>query len=463
MSKVSRRELLKWIGLGSVGVALAACKPTAAPTQAPTAEGKAAEEPTAAPEAEPAAEAITLRWVVNHSAAEMENFQRVVDNWHDDHPDIQIDFLNIPGGDEYYNAINTQAVGGDLPDLFYCRSFDTQPFASRGWIVNLDPFIDALGIDTSDFWEAQIPQLSYEGSIYALPYDFSNWAFYYNKDLLEEIGLEPPPDDWDFDLLEEICEKMVLMEEGKPVRWATTWSADPWGVLGRIVANGGRFWDEEGRTCTLASEENVEWFERLVRMRKKGIFPEGGVLPQGVNPWTSGLVVMNMNGSWATQALREQVGDQYDFDVVGMPYNKKTGMRGVGAAGGAWSVGVSTAHLDEAVMLCDHVTSTESCNILIAEPVRSIPGRKSSVDLWVKNATSAGLPPANVEIFARQMEEKMADEPYPPFWKDFNVVWGNRIPPMVYGGGDTEIDVREQLESAQEEVQEVIDLYWETA
>ncbi len=57
----------------------------------------------------------------------------------------------------------------------------------------------------------------------------------------------------------------------------------------------------------------------------------------------------------------------------------------------------------------------------------------------------------------------MVVDPYPPFWADFDIIWNNRIPSIVYGGGDTEIDVREQLEVAHEEIQEAMDLYWQTA
>ncbi len=458
VSKVSRRDLLKYIGLGAAAVTLGACKPAATPAPSASAE-KEAEAP---PAAEAAGESITLRWVTNHGVAEMPMFEKVAKNFEDRNENIKIDLLNIPGGNEYYNAINTQAVGGDTPDLFYCRSYDTQPFASKGWIVNLDPFIDAFGIDTNDFWDGMRPHLLFEDSFYALPYDFSTMGFYYNKNILAEMGIETPPDDWDLDLFEEICEKMVVWDGDRVAQWATTLESGDWYWVGHIVANGGQMWSDDWKTCTLDADPVVEIFERFIEMRKKGIFPEGGAVPQGVNAWPSGLAVMNHNGSWATAGLREQVGDAFEFDVTGMPYNPKTGMRLVSGAGGAWSVGVNTKNLDEAAKFCDHVASTESCNILIAEPVRSLPGRKSSAELWIKNATEGGMQPANVGIFARQNEEKIAAEPYPPFWKDFQVVWSNRIPAMLYGGGDAEVDVREQLALVTEETQAAIDLYWES-
>ncbi len=463
--KVSRRELLKRIMLGSVAAALTACSPQVLDgSAAKEAEGEENAGPSpAGEEARPVVEPVTLRFVDNHGGLQgidRPGLQDVLSEFAQEHPEWHVDYLNIGAGEEYDNVLNTQAVAGSLPDLFFCRTFLTETFAARGWIVNLTPFIEAHGIDTSDFWEAEVAQMSYEGDLYSLPYDFSNMGYYYNKDLLAEMGIDAPPDDWDVDLFEEYCEKLVKLEDGKPVQWATTLDVGSWTFLGHLVANGGRLWTEDRRTCTLASEENIEVFERLVAMRKKHIFPEGGVLPEGINPWTNGLVVMKYDGSWATAATRAQVEDGYQWDVAPMPLNPKTGMREVSAAGGAWSIGVHTKNPDEAFALGDYLSSTKALHTMISEPVRSIPGRKSAVDLWVKNATAGGLPPANVSVFARQMEDEICAEPYPPFWQDFDIVWVNRIPPLVFGGGDSEIEVRGQLEIAQEEIQDLIDEYW---
>ena len=488
MKTVSRRDLLRMIGIGGAAVTAAACQPKVVEVEkvvtqvvekvvketvmvagTPQVVEKVVKQTVVVEkEVEKVVEKvievekeIELRWVTNHGAAEMPNFQRVVDNFEEKYPNMKVDFLNMPGGNEYYNAMNTQGVGGDLPDVFYCRSMDTAPWASRGWLVNLEPFIDVYNIDKADFWEAQIPQLSFRDDLYALPYDFSCMGFFYNKDILDEAGVDYPPADWTWEDWANYCEQLVITKDGKTERWATTFSIGNWTFRGILQCNGGGYWTEDDRTCTMASDSNVEFIEWLISARDRGVFPEGGVLPQGVNPWISGLTVMQYNGSWATQGLREQVGDKFDWDVSPMPFGSE-GRRGVSAAGGAWSIGFNTKQINEAFLLCDHVSSTESCNILISEPVRSIPARKSSVPLWVERATSAGLPPANVQAFADEIGDAYA-RPYPAFWKDFEVVYNNRMPPLVYGGGDEEADVRETLEIMQDEIQDAMDMWWSQA
>ena len=480
MRKLSRRNVLRALGIGGAAVAAAACQPkvvevtkvvekvvkeTVMVEGTPQVVEKVVKETVVVEtEVEKIVEVekeVELRWVTNHGAAEMGNFQRVVDNFHEAHPNLKIEFLNMPGGNEYYNAINTQAVGGDLPDVFYCRSMDTAPFASRDWLVNLEPFIEVYGIDKSDFWDAQIAQMSFQDDLYALPYEFSSLAFFYNKNIFDDMGIAYPEGSWTWDDWAELALKFTEMDGDKQMRWGSSMGSGSWTFRGVLQCNGGGYWDADERVCTIASQANIDTFERFVEYRKAGAFPEGGALPQGVNPWTSGLIVMNYNGSWATQGLREQVGDGFDWDCVASPYGSE-GRRGVSAAGGAWSVGYNTKAINEAFLLCDHVTSTESTNILISEPVRSIPGRKSSVPAWVKYASEGGLPPDNAQIFADQLEDAYA-RPYPAFWKDFEQVWNNRVSQMLYGGGEEEVDVTENLNLMQEEIQDAMDMWWEQA
>jgi multiple sugar transport system substrate-binding protein len=147
------------------------------------------------------------------------------------------------------------------------------------------------------------------------------------------------------------------------------------------------------------------------------------------------------------------VGDAFIFDVTYFP-NGTTGRRAISAAGGAWGIGANSAAVEEAWNFNKHLTSTESTNILISEPVRSIPGRQSSVAAWNEAASRSDLPPENVEIFAEQMADAWA-QPFPLYWKDFDVAWTNRIVPLLNGGEGT-TDVAGTLAQFQEEVNGII-------
>ena len=446
-TRFSRRDFLRVSGVAGLTIGLAACVP-AAPGQQPAAgSGEAAA---------PAGEGVTLRWVTNHASIEIPNFEKVAQSFMDSHPDIKIELLNVPGGDEYYNSINTQGIGGSLPDIFYTRTFDVVPFASKGWTVNLQPLIDRDKdlVMVEDFWPAEVEQMTYEGNLYALPYDFSNIAIVYNKDLLDEAGVTIPTDgNWTWEDLFASAGQLVQKDGDTVTRWGMAVYPWSWVWIGILYANGGKLFADDNKSCIIDSPENRETFEFFVKQREAGIYPEAGALPQGVDPFASGLIAMAFEGSWATQGRRESVGDKFVFDVTYFP-NGTTGKRAVSAAGGAWGIGSNSAAVEEAWQFNVHLTSTESTNLLISEPVRSIPGRQSSVPAWNEAAGRADLPPDNVEVYGEQMKDAWA-QPFPVFWKDFDVAWSNRIVPLL-NGGEAETNVADILAQFQEEVNGII-------
>ncbi len=450
-SRFSRRDFLRGAAISALSMgalAMAGCQPTEAPAgpQAPAAEDGEA--------AAPAGDVINLRWALNHGAIEMPQFEEVLENFHDANPNIRVEMFNIP--DLYYEAINTQGVGGDLADVIYVRSYDTQPFAYKGWIIDLEPFIDAAGIDTDDFWPAHIAQMSFDGKLYCLPYDFSNLAIYYNADLFDEMEIPYPDGSWDWNDVSELAVRFVEKEGGRQTRWGLTIRTDVWTFPGLLYSHGGELFTEDNR-CVIDSEENRQVVQMLVDMRKQGAFPEAGALPEGVDAFVTGMIAMECNGSWAPPGFRERIGDRFPFDVARYPKGS-TGKSSVSTAGGSWSVTRDTKDRDAAFAWLNHLTSTESCIILISEPVRSVPGRKSAVDEWVKNAELQG-DPANVKVLAEQMEDAF-NLAYPPYWKDYEVIYFNRIVPLINGEYSEEPDIGEVLAQVQAEVQEVIDDFY---
>jgi len=108
---------------------------------------------------------------------------------------------------------------------------------------------------------------------------------------------------------------------------------------------------------------------------------------------------MDLDGSWATLQHRNDIGNRFDWDVAPMPKGP-TGKLPLSEAGGAWSIATNSKHPNEAWTWIKFLTSTASDDILISQPVRSMPGRKSAVPLWVSTAKSANLPPAHASVFA---------------------------------------------------------------
>lgn len=423
---------------------LAAC---AAPAGAPAAEGEA-DVPAAAD-----GEQVTIRFVTNHAEVELPFFEQVVTEFEAANPNIDIDFLNI-AGDQFNDAIRTQAIGENLPDIWYARTFLTSDYASKGWTLNLTQLAERDGIDIEDFWPAQVAQMQYENELYALPYDFSNIGIYYNKDMFDEMGVPYPSDDWTWEDLAATAEQFVEQDaDGTVTRWGLNIYPWTWVWLGLLQANGGSIFNEDFSACTIDSPENLATLEFFQDLRSRGIYPESGATPAGLDPFANGLVAMAFQGSWATQQIRDSVGDAFEFDVAAMPAGT-SGRRGITPAGGAWAIAANSEHPDEAWEFLKFLTSTESINTLISDNLRSIPGRQSSVERWVEVASQGDLPPANVGIFADMMGDAY-EIVYPPFWGDYDIAWNNLIVPAIVGG-DGVLGPAEALAAMQEQCNNAI-------
>lgn len=376
-------------------------------------------------------EQVTIRFVSNHGAVEVPIFEEVIAKFEAEYPNIKIDYLNQTGNIE--EMVMTQGVGGNLPDVWYARTYVTADYASKGWTLNMADLIARDDVDVDDFWPAQTAQDSYQGDLYSLPYDFSNVGIAYNKTMFDEMGVPYPTSDWTLEDMAEVAAQFVERDDsGKVTRWGL--NVFPWGWpwLGIFQSNGGAVFNEDQSECIIDSPENVATVELFASMRDAGSVPESGATPQGMDPFANSMIAMTFMGSWDTQGFRDRIGDNFEWDVVKFPFGS-TGRRGITPAGGAWAIASTSAHIDESWEFVKFLTSTESTNTLISDHTRSIPGRKSSVPRWTEVASSGELDPASVHVFAEMMDEAY-EITYPAFWNDYNTAWSNIVVPAIVGG-----------------------------
>ncbi|MBV7335179.1 sugar ABC transporter substrate-binding protein [Chloroflexi bacterium TSY] len=379
-------------------------------------------------------------------------FEDVIAKFEAEHPNIKIDYLNFTGNIE--DMVKTQGVGGNLPDVWYARTYVTADYASKGWTLNLSDLIERDDVDVDDFWPAQTAQDSWQGDLYSLPYDFSNVGVAYNKTMFDEMGIPYPTNDWTLEEMAEIAEQFVQKDEdGKITRWGLNIFPWGWPWLGILQSNGGQVFNEDQSKCIINSPENLATIEFFQGMRERGIFPESGATPEGIEPFSNGLIAMTFMGSWATQWRRDLIGDQFEWDVVKFPYGS-TGHRGITPAGGAWAIASTSEHIEESWTWIKFLTSTESTNTLISDHTRSIPGRKSSVPRWTEVASSGELDPKSVHVFAEMMDEAY-ELTYPAYWNDYQTAWSNLMVPAITGG-DGVMGPAEALEEFKKQCNEAI-------
>lgn len=192
--QLSRRSFLKHAASAAVGAGalwLTGC----VPAQQAAPEAKPAEAGAPAPPAE-AGEPVPA--LLRSGDGEEEFFNRTIDLFESQNPDVKINRIFVPGGAEYITKLDLMIAAGDPPAIyapFSDRGY--RYYAARGLSQELDEFVNADNMDLSDFHPDGLKGCYWQGKLMALPLDLWPHLIYYNKSLFREAGVDDLITDWE--------------------------------------------------------------------------------------------------------------------------------------------------------------------------------------------------------------------------------------------------------------------------
>jgi multiple sugar transport system substrate-binding protein len=267
-SKMSRREFLLISGLTGFGALLAACRPAATPTP----ETKPAEEPEekveeVEPEAEPVTEKVTVEWMNWWGAQREELMDTIIERFEEEFPSIHVENQVQPWDNREQRAA-TSIASGTPPGLLMVTRTEAQKFAVENLIIPIDDYIQVRGHDVYEiFIESEIDAMKFMDKTwsYPLPGSFlDNTMWFYNKNVMEEFGLDPdsPPVTW-----QDVDSAMQAMTTFSGDMLDTIGMATPHGSFpSHIYCNNGKFYSDDGRELLFNSPEAVETLEWKVAL-----------------------------------------------------------------------------------------------------------------------------------------------------------------------------------------------------
>jgi multiple sugar transport system substrate-binding protein len=333
---MSRRELLRLAsgaaGATAVGSILAACG--AAPQQpasdaAPAAGDAAASNNAAAPQAA-AATISMLGW---GSPLEKENVDKGLQLFQSKNPDVKVDWLHTP--QDYPTKLKTMLAGGTPPDVFWANN--VLDYVARGVVMEVTDQIkgDPVLGKSDYFLEPQETERStLNGKWYGMG---SCWVvphIYYNTEMLEKAGVEPPGTDaanaWTWDQFLEAAVMLTVDASGKHPgesgfdvnnvqQWGVSWPN--WWLLRDVLvfSNGGEAFTKEF-TCKLGEPAAVEAIQTLADLANKHqVAPQAAMTEQlGMSSQqmlASNRLAILVDGSWALQDIAK-LGFKYGCGVL---------------------------------------------------------------------------------------------------------------------------------------------------
>ena len=310
---LSRRQFLQAATASAVGVLAASCAPAPEPTPAaaPTVE-KAA--PTAIP-APTKVEGNVVLWDTNQSVAEF-----IVDAFNEADLGITAEFEVVNKND--MQKLFAVLAAGSPPDIAFRGLWQSGDMAVRNAIYCLDELIaNARNFKWDDLWTRNRQYATLWGKKWMVPLATETRAFFYNRAVMKEVGLDPdtPPTTWAE--VEEMSVACTKKDEGgrlDQIGFSPSFGNPPTHLFfcTMVWCLGSDLADAERVNSTLL-DKGVE----AMAIIKELMDAQGGyedalaftkaLAPgEGLDAFSLGKVAFAMNGNWAVRRY-----DQYSPDL----------------------------------------------------------------------------------------------------------------------------------------------------
>ncbi|HZJ09614.1 MAG TPA: ABC transporter substrate-binding protein [Trueperaceae bacterium] len=192
--------------------------------------------------------------------------RRVVAQCQAELPNITVTETFKPWGDIWTANIAAVAARSGMPDVIVADRLQLPRDAADGIYQSLGDMVEADNIQSSAFWDFTWQQTLYEGESYGLPFETDVRVLFYNKNVLEEAGLDPenPPATWE-ELWAAADALDVKNEDGTFERIAFFPLYGNVGVDLWAMANGHEFVvDGQPVVDDPAVAETLEWMKRWI-------------------------------------------------------------------------------------------------------------------------------------------------------------------------------------------------------
>jgi multiple sugar transport system substrate-binding protein len=321
-----------------------------------------------------------MLWDSNQQPA----YQACADTFTKANPNIKITIQQL-GWDDYWTAIQTGMVSGDLADVFTNHLAKYPELASKSQLVDIQPMVDNDKVPTN-IYTGQLADLwSRDGKRYGLPKDWDTISVVYNADMLTAAGVDPKVfDEWKWNPkdggdLAQLVAKLTLDESGKngldpafnkskvKQYGLAMGLGDPYGQTGWSLfaaSTGWRFMDKPwGTKYNLDDQRLIDTMTQLSSMslEKGWMAPEDQVTSlKTESMFTAGKTALVFHGSWMINWFGDNTKFKFGFGRLPTGPEARICMFN-GLADSIWT---GTKHKDEAWAWVKYLASPEAQDIV---------------------------------------------------------------------------------------------------
>ncbi len=311
--KLSRRDFLRMSALAAAGFTLAACGGS------PTGGNGEPEAPAVSGGGAPA-EQVKITFMGWGGTEEDEGVRAAIEVFQDEEPNITVDWLHTP--ESYTEKLLSMVAAGSPPDTAFVGSGDFQAFACDGLLLDITSWLEGdpdLG-QANYFIEPQEKErCTLGGRWYGIGSCWVAPHIYYNADIFDEMGVDPPSNDpeeaWDWNTFLDIAVQLTVDTNGNHPgesgfdpngidRWAIDWPTWSIPLHAAIQSNEGEWLDPDTGLLALDKPDAIEAVQRIADLNlRHHVAPASASFEQlgmdNTQMLETGKLAMAVDGSWA--------------------------------------------------------------------------------------------------------------------------------------------------------------------
>ncbi|HHV43055.1 MAG TPA: extracellular solute-binding protein [Firmicutes bacterium] len=220
-----------------------------------------------------AAEPVVIGFGNPFATEKQQLVEALIQEFNQQHPDIQV--VNLPLGPSsvYDDKLRILFVSGQPPHVVWGTGGNLAAYIDQGAMVPIDQFLaDDPEMSKDYFLPALIAELTMpDGRLVGLPFENSNTALYYYKDVFDENALMYPDlyweqGRWNWETFAEACKKVTTdrNHDGIPDLFGFRITTEAYSTFMPFLwQNGGQFYNDDFTRSLIDRVEAIEALEFL--------------------------------------------------------------------------------------------------------------------------------------------------------------------------------------------------------
>ena len=338
---------------------------------------------------------VALTMTVWAAQAEEDAFNALIARYKTVRPDVTIKLEVNGNAGQTYQVVDTRLAGRQGPDLFRVQYQQVGRYASARAVVDLTKHVEAEAADFAPaFWKAA----SYKGRQFAMPHHTDTFALYYNREMFQKIGVEPPTSldkAWTWQQFIAVARDLKA-KAGLPYSFAMGWQNAAYRWLPFLYQHGGQMLSADLQASAMSSKAAIETIAWTQSWFKEGLVPPSTSVKSTEAPqalFANGTVGMILAGDWQIPFLTKNM-TKWNWGVTFMP-------RDVAMAsdlgGNCFAVTRDSKNPDEAAAFLRFMTDKANMQDFITS-AQFLPVRKS----LMTGALPYALRPEAMDVFVKQ-------------------------------------------------------------